>query len=50
MGRVARMGTTSPEPAVVVDNNNSGGEVLRGKTAQREMEQVNAIGGWLRMI
>src|ERR1700678_1261349 len=24
------------------------GEVLRGKTAQREMEQVNAIGGWLR--
>ena len=26
------------------------GEVLRGKTAQREMEQVNAIGGWLRVI
>src|SRR5271168_3772088 len=23
------------------------GEVLRGKTTQREMEQVNAIGGWL---
>src|SRR5271168_2716925 len=26
------------------------GEVRRGKTAKREMEQVNAIGGWLRMI
>ena len=26
------------------------GEVRRGKTAEREMEQVNAIGGWLRMI
>ena len=25
-------------------------EVLRGKTAQREMEQVNAIGGWLKVI
>src|SRR5271168_3373909 len=25
------------------------GEVLREKTAQREMEQVNAIGGWLRV-
>src|SRR5271168_184004 len=24
------------------------GEVRRGKTAKREMEQVNAIGGWLR--
>ena len=26
------------------------GEVRRGETAQREMEQVNAIGGWLRVI
>jgi hypothetical protein len=26
------------------------GEVLRGKTAKREMEQVNAIGGWLSVI
>jgi len=26
------------------------GEVRRGKTAKREMEQVNAIGGWLSVI
>src|SRR5271168_1023810 len=26
------------------------GEVGRGKSAKREMEQVNAIGGWLSVI
>ena len=36
--------------SIILGVSRRGGEVLRGKTAQREMEQVNAIGGWLRVI
>jgi hypothetical protein len=49
-GRYGRKTPAPPYPKVRQIGFRAVGEVLRGKTAQREIEQVNAIGGWLRVI